>query len=409
MAKPDRSSFLVIALATLAVVGSGWLFSMFRTTSTRHPLGRAEGPDVLIAEIHEARSYGSVAGIAAYSIGTISCNVGDEHVAWDRWSDRHPVIAQNLYRIDEGRFEQIGASWVKHAYRAAHGSYCSPCRGGTNDRYLGPGCSDPYSATVNGRQSALGPRSGVDPTSGALVFPTSPPPIAPARRAIARRLQAAESDVDPARHPHARYFVEAQIVAADDSGAGNAANNRSYREVTFRRADGRIVMDLPSSAATIAGAGALEAWDEIDPSVRLFTLPCPGGGTIRIGLRTGAGKDGWRHTNLFAQNGDERRAVRAVRIETAAGDLRDASVSGGTPGVRQPQARWEARLDAEGVTWDAPRSTPEDGSHAGISWGTGLRFSIEHAALRPMRIEVELEGSPRERMKLDLRSPKGPA
>ena len=66
MAKPDRSSFLVIALATLAVVGSGWLFSMFRTTSTRHPLGRAEGPDVLIAEIHEARSYGSVAGIAAY-------------------------------------------------------------------------------------------------------------------------------------------------------------------------------------------------------------------------------------------------------------------------------------------------------------------------------------------------------
>ena len=70
-------------------------------------------------------SSGSQVGLA---VGTTSCNNGDVR----RWiglqlpNTDHPVIPQNLYRMSGGannndRFEQIGQSWLKHAFTALAG------------------------------------------------------------------------------------------------------------------------------------------------------------------------------------------------------------------------------------------------------------------------------------------------
>ncbi len=60
----------------------------------------------------------------------------------------HPVIPQNLYRMSGGatnddRFEQIGQSWLKHAFTALTENACSFGCNGTGGTHLGVGCSDP--------------------------------------------------------------------------------------------------------------------------------------------------------------------------------------------------------------------------------------------------------------------------
>ena len=95
------------------------------------------------------RISGSFVGLG---VGTTSCNNGDQEFDWFALPDNdHPVIPQNLYRMSGGtsnndRFEQIGQSWLKHAFTAlqdnACGFGCTPAA--ANGTHLGVGCSDPY-------------------------------------------------------------------------------------------------------------------------------------------------------------------------------------------------------------------------------------------------------------------------
>ncbi|MEX2219696.1 MAG: hypothetical protein WD749_13160 [Phycisphaerales bacterium] len=187
------------------------------------------GPDVIVGDLHEMAYLGTVNGVLGYSVGTVSCNVGTAGVIWIENSPQHPVIAQNLYRLSGGRLEQIGASWVKHAYGAINDSHCAPCQPGGSWQMLGVGCSDPYNAALNSGQMRLGPRSDVNATTGAFPYPytvgfqqTGDP--------VYKRIQVAAADVQT---PGALYFAEGQYITADEAQAGNGRNNASYRRVTF--------------------------------------------------------------------------------------------------------------------------------------------------------------------------------
>ena len=74
------------------------------------------GPDVIVGDITTPQSYGTSAGHYAYSIGTTSCNIGTAELNWIASTNQHPVIAQNMYRLHDGKFEHIGMSWLSSSF-----------------------------------------------------------------------------------------------------------------------------------------------------------------------------------------------------------------------------------------------------------------------------------------------------
>src|SRR6185503_5253793 len=207
----------------------------------------AVGPDVVVFSFTDIGNYGSSGGYAGYSIGTRSCNRGDSPLNWcDQASgcapgagtEDHPVIAQNLYRLKSGRFEQIGMSWLKHGFLSTN-SNTGGCNGASGSggcssppfgsNQLGVGCTDPYVASLNSSRP-LGKRSEVDATTGVFPFPYGT--VGGPYTVYDERIKVATTDLDAAQNPGALYFAEAQYIAGDDALQGNGMNNASYRRVT---------------------------------------------------------------------------------------------------------------------------------------------------------------------------------
>ena len=109
------------------------------------------GPDVIVGDLPNLEQQGSAGTQVGLAVATTSCNNGDQPLDWFQLPNTdHPVIPQNLYRMIGGtdnteRFEQIGQSWLKHAFFALEDTVCSTCN--TNNcqtgSHLCPGCSDP--------------------------------------------------------------------------------------------------------------------------------------------------------------------------------------------------------------------------------------------------------------------------
>ena len=237
---------------------------------------RATGPDVTVGLIYSptrwARDAGT--GITAFSFGTTSCNIGDAVLQWQSDTNQHPVIIQNMYRLKNNRFEQIGMAWGKHGFATLAESLCQLCQDPNNDQVLGVGCSDPYSPGLNGTQCLLGPRSQINAATGYFSYtPCSPTPCCtfPYITAIDHRLQVHDADLIPSQNVGALYFLEAQYVTADDAAAGNDNNNNSYQQIAITETPPGSFNFVPSVGVwpTVRQKSAVEAWQDMDPTVTL--------------------------------------------------------------------------------------------------------------------------------------------
>lgn len=240
------------------------------------------GPDVTVFTLSDTQNYGAASGIRGYSVGTTSCNVGDTPLNWcdqgtgcaaGATTHDHPVISQNMYRLKNGRFDQIGASWLKHGFVSTN-SPGAGCGGGTciqppaGGNQLGVGCTDPYQASLNGGRP-LGRKSEVNAATGAYPFPFGGGGSTSA--VWNQRLAVQESDLDAAQNPGARYFVEGHYIAPDDALAGNGLNNASYREVNVAAS----TFNLSFPSATVRQKSAIEVWPVLDASVELVNADVP--------------------------------------------------------------------------------------------------------------------------------------
>ncbi len=165
--------FLTVAGLAGTVAGIGQMQVTAEDRSSSAPLGGV--PDVAVSRVGLQSSgtldsfayYGSFGGIRAFAMASTSCNVGTAVADWinshnGASAGKHPVIAQNMYRLLDVRFEQIGMSWLKHSFCAVSEPTCGACQA-TNCTTLGIGCADTYSASLNGNQGSLGPRSEINP------------------------------------------------------------------------------------------------------------------------------------------------------------------------------------------------------------------------------------------------------
>jgi len=235
----------------------------------------SQGPDVIVGQLNGVANYASTTTpdgtFEVFSVGTTSCNIGDDLLQWQSDTSLHPVIGQNLYKIQGGVLEQIGQSWLKHGFCALSQTLCGPCAS-TPCPTLGIGCSDPYTASRNGTQSTLGPRTQVNPSTGEFPYPfvaPDPPTNVGRRLQVPVELLIASAD-------GAQYFVDGQYITADDTAAGNHMNNISICQVTML-GSGVTWSATMNPLQTLTERNVIEHWAAIDPGVQLETLATDGG------------------------------------------------------------------------------------------------------------------------------------
>jgi len=348
------------------------------------------GGDVIVGSLHDMHSYGTdlVTGIAAFAIGTTSCNAGDEPLSWHGNTTEHPVIAQNMYRLADGRFEQIGMSWVKHGFATINGDSCQfgcvpPPMPGSQ---LGVGCSDPYAASLNGQQSNLGPRSQVNPHTGVFPYPWSAPDPAPL---IGRRLQVHTDDLDPALNPGALYFVEGHYVHPEDSAAGFQNNNASYRRVSVSQVG--LDYELFSAGGTSRENPAIRAWQNHDGTVTETDAQIQDDGLLIVSEKTTDLGNGLWHYEYAVQNLNADRAVRSfsVPVESTVAvsnigfhdvDWHSGEVIDGTD--------WSSSRANGLLTWSTESFSTNPNANA-IRWGTLYNFRFD-ADVPPAATEATL-------------------
>jgi hypothetical protein len=350
------------------------------------------GPDVTIYDLSGTTNYGTAGGIRGYSVGTTSCNIGDTPLNWcdngggcggGTTSKDHPVIAQNMYRLKDGRFEQIGASWLKHGFTSlnnsaagcGNGNCVNPPLGGDQ---LGVGCTDPYGSGLNGSRP-LGRKSEVNPTTGAFPFP---PGGGGSTAAVwNQRVAVAEADMEASLNPGATYYIEGQYIAPDDAIAGNGLNNAAYRRVTI----GAGNFNLTMAASTVRQKSAIEVWPTVDPLVELVNVDTPGVPKERFHVArkvTALGNGQW-HYEYAVHNMNSARGANRLTITFGQGTafsnagFRDVNAHSNEP---YDGTDWEISNESDSITWETPFFTPSQNANA-LRWATMYSFWFD--ASRP--------------------------
>ena len=374
--------FLMICLvATIATADNG-----------NNPCDVAgEYPDVIVGSLHQEQRYGHVGDITSFSIGTNSCNVG---TCWLNWfahssgSSEHPVIGQSMYRLKDGRFEQVGQSWLKHGFTALSLGLCSPDCIGTSGTHLGVNCSDPYSSNLNGQQSNLGPKFEVNAQAG-----THPHPFATAGQtgnSIFKRLQVHDADLDPALNGGAQYWVEGQYITKDDAEAGRANNNASHRPITVSGSG--TFFDIAFAGSTVREQPAIREWAELDPAVDMIDIQVPKDGLFILGAKATALGGGVWHYEYAVHNLNSLRSGGTFSVPIPDGatitniGFHDVDYHSGEP---YPGTDWTHNGGADfKVEWATEPAAQNPNANA-IRWGTTYNFRFD-ADVEPATHDVTL-------------------
>lgn len=338
-----------------------------------------EAPDIIVGDLHQTTRYGAVGNITGYAIGTVSCNIGTCAANWQRSpSNQHPVIGQNMFRLKDGRFEQIGQSWVKHGFTALSQTLCSTACLPTDGRSLGVNCSDPYSATTNGTQTSLGPKFEVDPVAGVHPHPVTNG--SNTGNAIYKRLQVNNADLDPSLNAGALYFIEGQYVAQDDAEAKNQLNNASHREVLVSGSAGTYNLSL--TGTTQRQRPAIMAWADRDPDVRVTIADVDGDGRFYVAAKVTFVGGGTYRYEYAVQNLTSQRAARQFVVPIPykgtpqSLGFHDVDYHSGEPFALTD---WPTQVNDTTLSWSTDPFGANPNANA-LRWGTLYNFRFEIAA-----------------------------
>jgi hypothetical protein len=347
--------------------------------------------DIITGNVYVVQQQGRSGSRVGISVGTTACNKGTVAADWQMLpATNHPVIAQNLYRLKNDRFEQLGHSWVKHGFGVFANDLCNyGCTPGCASNLLCGGCSDSYNAQLNGTQTAIGSRAWVQPFTGFFISGSNRH-AGHAHDGVSHRIivEDAELAQDQNGNDTAQYFAEGQYIlwqefTHPDSRAAQAMmNNVTHRAVAVSGTAGGTY------AFTLLGGPmqeqpAIFAWEGAGFS-EIIPAPDEDGRAWLACKVTVAGAGFWRYEYaVYNENLD--RAVGGLRIPIVPGTIV------GTVGFSAPQnhpgwtddgtndsagfsnAAWAATVSADAIEWQTAAFADDPNANA-VRWGTLYNF-----------------------------------
>ena len=350
--------------------------------------------DVIVGDLMDVSNYttgGAVDGKRAYSVGTTSCNIGPQRLTWidEGTSVLYPVISQNMFRLNNGRFEQVGQAWLKHGFCALNGNVCSNCPQQSNPAcaYLMPGCSDPYGSGLNGDQGGLGPKHEVNAATGA--FPANALVGASTGNGTLRgRLQVNDADlVIGGNTANALFFVSSIYIHPEDAQFNTDNNNSSYRRVNVAQPSKTISLvdttrrqDPPIFAWRAYGGGIVNNQPVADPTVVLNPIDVPNDGRFWVGSKViplGGGQYRYEYAvmNLTSDRAADGFSIPLPpnAVVTNAG-FKDVDYHSGE---LQRGDDWNIGVSSSAVTWTMPDLYADDRWENALRWDTMYNFWFE--------------------------------
>jgi hypothetical protein len=360
---------------------------------------RVTGPDVIVGIVESVDQFGNNGTSVGLGVGTTSCNNGTQPVDWFELPDiDHPVIPQNLYRMSGGadnsdRFEQIGQSWLKHAFFALENDQCgfgcntSGCA--TGDQ-LCVGCSDTYGSGLNASQTGIGSRAWVNPFTGS--FPsTANNHNGHNHTGTSHRVTVATTDLIPAQNPSATYFAEAQYVSDTEytwcqahPGECNMFNNVSYRQ--FSVSGGPSTFSFSAVGSTVQMQPAIMAWAEATISQ---VEPDPGNdGIWFMGYKVTNPSVGVWHYEYALYNENLDRGIQSFSVPLIPG-VNISNIDFHAPPQEPGWANdgtfnnqgysstpWTVTQAPDSITWNTETFVQNQNANA-IRWGTLYNFRFD--------------------------------
>jgi hypothetical protein len=361
-------------------------------------VGTVPGPDVIVGDLPSMAEGGSNGTQVGLEIGTTSCNNGTQPVDWYQLPNNdHPVIPQNFYRMSANtdRIEQVGQSWLKHAFEALEDDQCSlGCNtsGCSTGLTLCTGCSDTYGASLNGQQSGLGSRAWVNPFTG--YFPGSNPNPANhsghTHTGASHRVLVNMSDLNTSLNAGATYFAESQYVAPNEytwchsnPGQCNMYNNVSYRQYSVT---GTTSFTFSPVGATVRMQPAIQAWT--GATISQFKPDPSNDGIGLVGYKVTNPSTGVYHYEYAIYNENLDRAVQMFSVPLGNG-ITVNNVGFHAPPQEPGWANdgtlnnagfsstpWTPTQTANALTWACETYAQNQNANA-IRWGTLYNFRFD--------------------------------
>ena len=359
---------------------------------------RTSGPDVIVGDLPVVQQLGNSGTQVGLAVATTSCNNGDQPVDWFALPNTdHPVVPQNLYRMSSGvdnteRFEQIGQSWLKHTFFALEDDACSlGCNtsGCGTGSHLCPGCSDPYTAGLNGDQNSIGSRAWINPFTGS--FPSNANDHSGHNHdGVSHRVLVEVNDLNTTLNQGATYFAEAQYVAPSEytwcqahPTECNMYNNASYRQFIV---SGTTNFSFSAAGDTARMQPAIWAWTGATVN-RLE--PDPGNdGFWFIGYKVTNPSAGLWHYEYSLYNMNLDRAIQSFTVPLGAGvnisnigfhapPQHPSFAHDGTVGdAGYSSTPWTPTETANSLTWNCETFAQNQNANA-IRWGTLYNFRFD--------------------------------
>ncbi len=356
------------------------------------------GPDIITGDIgalgglEQSGSSGNQVGL---SVSTTSCNAGNVVVNFLAIpATHHPIIPHNIYRMSGGaanneRFEQIGQSWVKHAYGADQASVCFTCQPGGNGTHLGVGCSDTYSTDLNAAQADLGSRALINPFTGVFQS-TARDHTGHVHSGTSHRILVEASDLNTTLNPGATYYAEVQYISSDEyawcqthPGQCNMYNNASYRRFNV---SGTTSFSFSPVGDTVRMSAAVNVW----PGATISPIePQPGAdGRAFIAWKVTGPAAGVWHYEYALYNENLDRAIQSFSLPLGCGitvsnvgfhaPLNEPGFpnDGSQGGAGFSNAPWTANQSSGVLSWATETFGQNQNANA-IRWGTLYNFRFD--------------------------------